>query len=405
MAFAQQTTPVGHALSSALGLASSGTVSITPASKPVSNTYTLAGADTTDAAARTVATRAISGTAQSTPVQVNATGQAIKAAIQAHGTVTFSNSSSVAQQVNAGTFFDIGGGVKIFTDEIASIPPLANFVVGHVDVRAHAEPAGRAGNVGIVFSNMLCCGSPRISVSNTPFAGGQDATNYRFLKQADATSAVTQQIKDTTKQDAVNNLSKNLHSGEQVLGTPQCAPIIGADQQVGDNGPNNPVTGANIIYRMRCTATSYDYAGAQLMVSGLLAQQAASTLPRGYTPVSNIQVTLNNQTTTNNKTSFFFSGKGLWVYQFSDQQKLNISKSIAGKSVAEAQAILKNTPGVGDATVTTSGGNLPSDYHQLSIQVQPLTGSTVGGPVATPTISPPNVSAPVVQGGVGSGGK
>jgi hypothetical protein len=97
-----------------------------------------------------------------------------------------------------------------------------------------------------------------------------------------------------------------------------------------------------------------------------------STLATGYVLAHNIQTSLINQTATKNTLSLFFSAKGIWAYQFTDAQKLQQAKAIAGKTVAAAQNILKNTPGIDNATINVNGGStLPTDYNQISIVIQP----------------------------------
>ncbi len=156
---------------------------------------------------------------------------------------------------------------------------------------------------------------------------------------------------------------------------------------------------------MKCTSTAYDSQGAQNIVKDLLTQKATSTLSPGYILINNIQTSLTNQTSTKNALSLFFSGKGVWAYQFTDAQKLQLAKAIAGKTVAEAQNILKNTPGIGNATINVNGSNtLPTDYNQISIVIQPIAG--LGGGATPPPGGSPTVTNPTVQSGTpGSNGK
>ncbi|MBA2395462.1 MAG: hypothetical protein H0V70_22255 [Ktedonobacteraceae bacterium] len=379
-------------------------ITITPSSQTIQDTYTLVGATKTNPTSRQVAVHIITGAAQSAATPVKATGRAQHNAKAATGLITFFNNTPAAQQVNGGTSFNVGGGVSLMTDGPAYIPAGNGFQNGHFAVAAHAVPAGRAGNVGSYVLNVTPCCATGISVSNTAaFTGGLDAVNYTFLQQSDVNNAISQSIKDVTKQDSLNDLKRQMGTGEQLLGPTHCTPTLRADQQIGDQGTN--VNSANVSYLMKCTATTYDNQGAQNIVKDLLTQKATSTLAPGYVLANNIQTSLTNQTTTKNIVSFFFSGKGIWAYQFTDAQKLQLAKSIAGKTVAAAQNILKNTTGVGNAVINVNGGNtLPTDYNQISIVIQPIAGLGGGG---TPSPgSSPTVTNPTVQSGTpGANGK
>ncbi|MDQ2888654.1 MAG: hypothetical protein M3Y39_21545 [Chloroflexota bacterium] len=78
---------------------------------------------------------------------------------------------------------------------------------------------------------------------------------------------------------------------------------------------------------------------------------------------------------TGNALSLFFSAKGIWTYQFTDAQKMQLANAIKGKSIADAQNILNSTPGVASAKIDYTGGNtLPTDPNQISIVIQPIAG-------------------------------
>ncbi len=408
MAYAQPKSLPGQLASSVLSRSQSpATITITPNSQTVQDTYTLVGANTTNATTREVAVRTITGASQSPATPVKATGQAQHAAIAATGRITFNNPLTFDQQVNAGTTFNLGGGLQIITDAAVDIPPLVGSTIGSNFVSAHANPPGTVGNIGaLTINNLTCCGSGSGIVARnlSAFTGGQDAVNYSFLQQSDVNSAISQSIMNITKQDTLNDLTKQLRTGEQFLGSTRCKSTLQADEPIGDSGTN--VNSANVSYAIKCTATAYDNQGAQNIVKGLLSQKASSTLGPGYVLVNNIQASLTSQTETKNTLSLFFGGKGVWAYQFSDAQKLQLAKALAGKTVAEAQRILKSTPGISNATINVNGGStLPANYNQISIVTQPVAGLSGGG-TPPPTVGPPTVTGPTIRSGTpGANGK
>ena len=383
------------------------TVTITPDSKTVQDTYTISSASTTNQQQRQVAVRNVLGSAQAPTVSVKATGHNAHPATAATGTLTFFNNAAVAQQVSGGTVFDVGGGVRIITNAAVNIPAGNGFQNGNRNVGAHASPAGAAGNIGALTLNVTGCCATGISVSNrAPFTGGQNAVNYNFLQQSDVNGAVTQAAKNTARQNALDDLQKQFRTGEQQIGNTQCTPTTNVDQPVGDRGTN--VTSANVTYLVKCTATVYDLQGAQTIVQNLLKEKAAANPGAGYALVGAIQTTVTGQTRTGNTLSLFFSAKGIWVYQFTDAQKQQLARAIAGKSVADAQTILNGTKGVGSAKINYTGGNtLPTDPNQISIVIQPVSGLPGTGN-GTPIAGSPTTTAPTVQsgtpGGNGKGG-
>jgi hypothetical protein len=375
----------------------SATITITPASKTVQDTYTITGGSTTNAQSRQVAVRSVLGSAQAPTVTVKATGHNAHPATAAHGTLTFFNSLSVEQTVASGTVFTVNG-VRIANDAPANIPAANLPTTGFVSVGAHALTTGTAGNIGAGALNGSCCGNG-IVVRNDTFSGGQDAVNYTFLQQSDVNGAIAQGTKDSAKQNALADLQKQFRIGEQQTGATQCTPTTSVDQPVGDKGSN--VSSANVTYLVKCTATVYDYQGAQNIVQDLLKAKANTNPGPNYVLVGAIQSSVTGQTKTGNVFSLFFSAKGIWVYQFTDAQKLQLARSIAGKSVADAQNILNATTGVASARIDYSGGNtLPTDPNQISIVIQPVAGlPSTGNGTPTAVVGSPTTTAPTVQSG------
>ncbi len=376
------------------------TVTITPDSKTVQDNYTIVGASTTNTQQRQVAVLSDLGSAQAPTATVKATGHNAHPATEAHGTLTFFNNSAAAQTVSAGTSFNVGGGVNIITNAQAGIPAGNGFTNGSSTVGAHATPAGHAGDIGAYTLNVTSCCATGISVSNTvAFTGGQDAVNYTFLQQSDVNNAISQATKDGTKQNALADLQKQIKSTEQPLGATHCTPTTSVDQPIGDKGSN--VASANVTYLVKCTATVYDFQGAQNIVQGLLTTKARTSPGAGYGLVGAIQTSLTGQTKTGNVLSLFFSAKGIWVYQFTDAQKLQLAKAIAGKSIADAQSILNGTKGVSSAKIDYNGGStLPTDPNQISIVIQPISGLPgTGRGTPTAVVGAPTTTAPTVQSG------
>jgi len=157
------------------------TVTVTPASKELKNTYTItAVVGTPDAAQTQVQARVLFATSQTLQKTVNASGVAHTLATQATGMLTFYNTSPAPKTVPAGTVFAGASGVQVVNDASVTVPASVLPVTGQITVPAHAVNAGSSGNIPANDLNAVaCCGAPAVLVSNlTPFAGGTDAQTF-----------------------------------------------------------------------------------------------------------------------------------------------------------------------------------------------------------------------------------
>jgi hypothetical protein len=171
------------------------TITITPDSKTISNSYVITAipngmpnANQLQIAARTL-------TSQQTQIgTVNGMGHSQAAATAAKGTVTFMNGSTTEFTIAAGTTLTSSNGVSVITDAPAVIPAaVLNVSLGNVTVSAHAATTGANGNiVAGAVSGTCCAASNSITVhNNNAFTGGQDAKNYNFVQQSDVDAFVS----------------------------------------------------------------------------------------------------------------------------------------------------------------------------------------------------------------------
>jgi hypothetical protein len=383
------------------------TVTITPASQVEQNTYgILAVTGTPNTAQHQVGARILTAS-PSQQKTVTATGQAHSPGVQATGTLTFSNGNFTSYTVGAGTVFTSAHGLQVVTNVPAVIPAAGGGAFGTVTIAAHAVAVGATiipvGDVNIA----PCCGSSAVSVSNTvPFTGGQDPKNYSFLQQSDIDSAANP-LKNALIPQAQSSLKSQMRSGEQAAAAPQCTPTVNSNEPVGDTGVN--VSSATVTVTVTCKQEVYDQQGVQTLVSRLLTTKANTDLGSGYVLVGSIvtNTTVQGVDAKTGTVSLLVSGKGKWVYQFSDAQKQTLAKLIAGMNAAQAKATLANQPGVAAVSIPAGVTTLPTDPTQIAIAIQPVTGfSGAGGtsPSGTPTVTGATVTTgtPTPQSGKGS---
>ncbi len=90
--------------------------------------------------------------------------------------------------------------------------------------------------------------------------------------------------------------------------------------------------------------------------------------------------------------------QGTWIYSFSDTQKKNMAKLIAGKTKAQAERILLKQTGVSAVTsIDIAGGNgntLPTDYSQITITTASSSTPTPGTPTVSPIPVTPGTGTP-----------
>ena len=394
------------------GITPSATVTITPASRDLKNTYQLFGVTgTPDPSQRQVQARQLSSTSAAQSKTVNATGVRQTSGTQATGTITFYNGAFKDQQVNAGTTFNLAGGVRIVTDRAVDIPKASappNSRSGVASVSAHATSVGPAGNIAALAISGPCCStdSSIFAKNLTAFSGGQNPQNFTVVQQSDIDRAA-KPLESTLTPETQNSVKGQIHSNEQLVNPLQCTPKVTSDHNVGDRATNVTVT-----VKVTCSGEVYDQQAAQMIASNLLKQQAARDPGPGYALVGNLITKVTQVMVTDPKKGTLLlqvKAEGIWVFQFSDAQKRALANMLAGKSKQDAQALLVKQPGVAKADIVVSGGDgntLPADPSQISIVVQSvpgLPGSTTpttgpgspGVPTNTPTPTP---TSPVGKG-------
>ncbi len=377
-------TSVSHVFS---GGPPSATVTMTPKSVDVHNTYVMTGVTgTPDSTKRQVQARALSSPSQPESKTVSATGVVNTPGTRATGTLTFTNGSFSAYGVAADTVFTDANGVQVANDVLAYIPAAnPNGGFGKVTVPAHAVNVGASGNMmSFDFNNVACCGSASVLVSNTmAFSGGQDPQKYTAVQQSDVDGAANP-LKGPLTQSALSSLQGQRHANEQFVARPQCTTTVTSNPPVGAKA-----TSVTVTVTAKCSAEVYDQIGAQAIAATLLKSEAATSPGPGYALAGTVVTTVTQATVGRNGTvTLLVKAEGIWVYQFSTAYKMQLAKLIAGKSPSQATALLLGQPGVekiDGINVSGGGSTLPTDATQITLVVLNVPGLQ-GSP--TPAGSP-----------------
>ena len=386
------------------GTAITATVTITPASKVVSNTFAiLAVTGTPDPNKREVAARIITATSPVQSKTVTSTGSI--PGTRATGLLTFLNNGTSAQSFGSVILTGASGVRVSFNGPITvpAVPPAS------VTVTGFAVNVGSAGNIGALDIHGSCCASG-ITVKNGTFSGGRNPQPNSVVQQSDingAADALAASLIPGTQ----SALQKQVRPNEQVINnTLHCTKsTFTANHRAGDVAPNVTVTVA-----ITCKEEAYDQQAALTMAANLLKAQASKDLGPHYALTGNIVTAVTKATVvdTRGTVSLLVSATGVWVYQFSPTVLQDFKNHIAGLMEQDAIAYLKGKPGqpgqpgVSDVKIVISSGTKLPDAANITIEIAPVPGATGSPTVApgspTPTAVPTGATPTPTQGLGGS---
>lgn len=357
--------------------AATATVTITPMSQSMNNSYTIdAVTGTPDASQHQVQARLLSFTTQAQSKTVKATGQGHQDATMAKGKVTISPRSGTVPAGNLRV--PANSGVYVI---ISVTSPISS---GSHTFDAWAENAGSGGNIAAYDINnayeMVNDHSITYYLQNTQaFSGGQDAHDYTFVQQSDIDNAAAPLVSQLTS-DAQAAVQKQLHTNEQFASTPECVPKTSSNHKAGDR-----VKDVKVTVSVTCTGQAYEPQAVQSMAATWFKSDTASQLGAHYALAGDVLTSspVAQPGSDKNRVSFSENAQGIWVYQFSDAQKQQIAQLIAGKPLADTQALLQKQTGIKKATVTTEGfwgSAMPTSLSDIKFIVL-----SVPGLQATPT--------------------
>jgi hypothetical protein len=384
---------IGGILVSALGgpsgLATLGhltaTVTITPQSKVIQNTFLISGVTTPpNAEQRQVAARVI--TVQSDTKTATATASGSIPAKQAVGVLRFINTNASSITL-ASTVIQGADGVNVTFNGPVTVPANPPFI----DINAYAVNPGAAGNIAALDVNKGCCYSG-ITVRNAnPFHGGQDAQPNSIIQQSDIDGAAQPLITQLTASTQAA-VKKQLKSNESVAESPSngCKPTTSATQKAGDHAPS-----VTVSVSVTCMEVVYDLGAAEKMASSLLPTNLPGGIDvDGYALVGPVVTKLASASVVSaqNQVGIQMQAAGRWVYQFGSQAQQQIKQHIAKLGKADALNVLKQQIGLASADISiSSGGVMPAILSDITINIVSVPGLTQGTFPATAT---PYVTVP-----------
>jgi serine/threonine protein kinase len=351
-------------------------VMITPDSQVITDSYVITGVSgDPNAAQQQVSAHPVTGFVQSQPQAVNATGRSQKPGIAAQGKLTFYNSATFSQSIQAKIVFMTDNGIKVQNDTLAIIPEGSAATPSSVTVSATALQVGNAGNIAAGAINQPCCVSG-VAVQNTQaFTGGQDPKDYRFVRQSDVDSVVNPLERQLLEQ-AINALQKQVAAGEQLVTGeqwgPKCTTKASTDAVADDHGVN--VTSITVSVAATCTGHAYNKQQVLKLMQEKLQAKIERARGRGYQLVGNVNPKISIQSVRDGTITMVVDSQGVWAFQLNDTLKQKMAQQIAGKTVAEATRILSAQKGISNVKIDGGGDTLPSDVTQIVFAVQTIPG-------------------------------
>ncbi len=118
------------------------------------------------------------------------TGVRTYPATTAHGILTITNGSVIAQTLPAGVIFITNSGVSIATDQAVFVPAGSANGYGYATVSAHAPKAGTSGDIPAYTIDQVL-GSSVFIRNLAAFTGGRDAYSVTYVTAHDIQRAVS----------------------------------------------------------------------------------------------------------------------------------------------------------------------------------------------------------------------
>ncbi len=342
-------------------------ISITATSKDVKNVFTISAVTgMPDSSQSQVQARQVTAS-QSQSQTTTATGSKQVPATRATGTLAVTcRASSPPLTINAGTVFTGNDKVSVATDTTVTTSGC------HTTIPTHAVNPGQSGNIAANDVNQPYQGYNVLN--EAAFSGGQDAKTTTVVAQSDidtSTSSLEAALTPAVKQALPGKLNAN----ERSFGDSQCSPAVTPDHAAGDEAAKVTVT-----VTMSCTIEAYDNDAAQAMAKKLLSNQAAHDLGSDYGLMGNITTAVGQPTlvdTAHGTLSLPVTTEGIWIYQWSDAQKQDLAKLVAGRSTQDAKLLLVEKKGVSAVNIQLSSGSsgmLPPEASHIRVDVAPVSG-------------------------------
>jgi hypothetical protein len=355
------------------GPPASATITITPDSKTLTDTYTFVGltTGTPNTDARQVTTRQLTST-KTNQKQANVTGKKDIPAKQATGTLTFKNGLARPQTLSPATTQFKVNGITIVLDRSVTIPaanPNAG-LFGTAQVSAHVVEAGSNLPANSISGSCCTADSSITVVTSTAFTGGQKEVHYTYLQQSDIDNAFNEADRSNLQKATRSDLEQQVRSNERALAETLSCDAVKTTSGVAV-GARITVTTATVTISDTCRETVFDHQSTLQIAQKTLKSSAMKQLDSNYALQGDVTIT-KVQLMPDTDPIFTVTAQGTWVYNWTEAAKQKLLKQLVGKTQTEAQELLTKYPGVAKATVTLGDGvaTVPTDPNQIALTIK-----------------------------------
>lgn len=195
---------------------------------------------------------------------VNTTGRVHEPATQARGQVTFYNSLTQPQVIDAGTLLIGADSEQIVTDQTTYVSAGDYASNGQASVWAHALNPGVEGNIRAGDIQGPCCRA-FIQAVNAAFTGGTNARDIQAVAKSDIDN-VASGLLAQLQQSLQARLSTLLSPGDTLVTPVPCSTHTGSSEAVGAQASQVSVT-----VRQTCTPAAYNVSELQHALASLIA--------------------------------------------------------------------------------------------------------------------------------------
>jgi hypothetical protein len=338
------------------------TITIVTVSTPIRATTTVTVTTGQPPKAGQIAGRELSAITMSQQTTIATTGTAHQDAQAAHGLVTFYNAATYSQVIPAGTIITGTDGTQIVTEQDATLPAVSYPTLGQATIAAHALSTGPAGDISAGDIYGPCC---RLNVSavNSAFTGGQNARRYPTVSTQDISTAAASLTKSVMQSEQAA-IQTQVSRAETLI-----TPFLCHQSLTPNHQPGSEAIQVTITINETCTGTAYNTQQYQHQLMQQMNQQAVKQQGQGYRLTGAVQSTITTTHQYRNSITLFVTSAATYAYQMGQDESQTLAQLAAGKSVAQATAMLLQVPGIQSVGISTNTRNntVPNDPRQIHV--------------------------------------
>lgn len=344
--------------------ASAATVTLTPASQTLKQSYTLSGGEQTNLAAHQVQTRALTYKTSVKKKTARVQNKEHIPATSAKGEVVFTRISGDIDLSFYDLTINIGNGLSLTVDDTTT-----DMRSGH----SYTEPVtvdqtGTQGNIpaGVVDGTyqFMTEGTTAYIYNPKPFHGGTNTYDGPVVSASD-TSPIESDFLQQEQQEAMDHFKGQLQPGEGLLNNFSCTQNNREQPAIDSRAANVTVTSS-----ATCQVEAYDQQGLNTALLNAAHDLAMSTFDAHFALVHPATITILNPGVPGSNVSIDLTVQSTWRLLLDGRGTQAVQQALAGLSQDDAKALLQNhyKARVTDLNLNWWwGGHMPADPSAIKL--------------------------------------